>query len=550
MTSPNEFDSLRAALRDPSAYSEARGEDVRFEETHISVVALVGDRAYKIKKPFDLGFLDFSTPEKRRAACEDEVRLNRRLAPSWYLGVAPIMLDASGRARVGAVREPDDADEPARDGERLAAHAVVMRRLPEEGMLGSVLDRAGAGEATGFDLDDAMARLGEDLAAFHASCATGGEIDAFAAPDAVRTRIHRNVDEATEKGEAPRGPLSAALLGYVRAASAGAIEGLRDEMTARAGAGRAREGHGDLHTGNICLTGEGPVVFDCIEFSKRLRCMDVAAELAFLGMDLERRGRSDLSRALFGTYERASSDDGLGALQPLYRAHFACVRAKVTALRAGSMEEGTAAREEASEAAQRWLVHAFSYLAAPVVVLTCGLPASGKSHSARTLAEALRGELIQSDVVRKALAGRAPSDRAGAGDDAGMYSEDFTQRTYESMLASAVAAIDAGRSVVVDATFQTVARRAPFIGAAQAMGRPCAVLWRDIDDETARERLAARASDRDEPSDADWRVYRLLKPVFEPPGAGECVVVRADPGVSAHGALLRVCEALAGRAAG
>ena len=539
MTTTDELRQLVEALR----ASLAPPGRAMLEETHISVVILAGDRAHKLKKPLDLGFLDFSTPEKRRAACEDEVRLNRRLAPSWYLGVAPVFRTADGAARMGEPREPGEADPPPRADERVVEHAVVMRRLPEAGMLGRVLDENTTAPET---LRAAIERIGADVARFHASCPTGPGVDEHAEPDAVRERIGRNLDEATAKGAGADGPLSRDLIECVRAFAGSFIGRHRDTMRERVRDGRAREGHGDLHTGNICLTPEGPVVFDCIEFSKRLRCMDAAAELAFFAMDLARRGRADLGEALLDSYARhAGEDTTLRVLQPLYCAHFACVRAKVTAIKALSSAEGTDERAGGFEAAQRWLAHACSYALAPAMVLTCGLPASGKSHSARLLAKALRADLVQSDVVRKLLAGLRPEDRSGAGDDEGVYSEAFTRRTYDAMLTRARDAMRAGRSVVVDATFQTRDRRAPFLDAAQEQGRPACVLWRDIDDDTARARLEARAHDRREPSDADWRVYELLKPVFEAPTRKEAPIVRAGPDVSAHEALMLVCGALA-----
>lgn len=511
MDTPASFRSLVRALSSPGAYPLPNGP-VTVLETHVSALFFVDGFVYKVKKPLDLGFLDFSTLDKRRHSCEEEVRLNRRLSPDVYVGVVNIARAPDGGLRVEGAGETVE-------------YAVKMARLPEDRMLDVLVDAHAAPEGA---IDD-IARV---VAAFHERCDTGPGVDEHATPEATAQRVRRNADECAAISKDDPGALPPDVLRFMAEsalAEAGARAALIEQRVRR---GRAREGHGDLHCGNICLTERGVRIIDCIEFARRLRCADVATELAFLGMDLDSRGRADLSRRLLEVYARAAKGerlDELDALQPLFRAHYAAVRAKVTALRARNDGLSDAERETIRSEARRWLAHGVSYLLGPSLVMTCGLPASGKSTAARAVAGALRAKLVHSDVVRKQLAGLEVHDRSGMGDEGGLYSEGHTRRTYHALLGAADEALAAGRSVVVDATFQTRARRASFLELAKRRGVRACVVWMDIDDKTARARLEARAHDAHEPSDADWRVYELLKPMFEPPREEEGAAIMKQP---------------------
>jgi uncharacterized protein len=297
-----------AALLRPDAYPHP-ADDLRLHETHISWVVLAGPYAYKVKKPVNLGFLDFSTVERRAAFCADEVRLNQRLCPDVYLGVV-YLVERGGEYVVGG---PGLPLEPA----------VRMRRLPEDGMLPNLL-AAGAADAR------LVRRIACRLARFHATAATGPGVDEYGSPAAVRANWEENFAQTRTF---PDQTLSAAT----RAAIAAYIERFLAEqaflLDRRVAGGCVREGHGDLHAASICVEGRRLQLFDCLEFSTRFRCADVAAEVAFLAMDLDHYERPDPTAAFVEAYVRASGDSELPRLLDFYRCYRAYVRGKVAGLR-------------------------------------------------------------------------------------------------------------------------------------------------------------------------------------------------------------------------
>jgi len=279
--------------------------------------------------------------------------------------------------------------------------------------------------------------------------------------------------------------------------------------------GRIREGHGDLHAGNICYLESGPVAYDCIEFNRRFRCADVACDLAFLAMDLDARGFSGFAGYLVHTYARAAKDHELEDLMPFYKAYRAVVRGKVGSMAAAAMEGD--AREEQRLAAMRYFQLATCYDLPPALILMCGLPAMGKTYLARACARPLHAVLLRSDVRRKQLAGIPLTRHEKVGYGGGAYSEEQTAATYRSLLEGAAAALRGGRSAIVDATFATPFLRAPFVDAATRMGKPCWIVHVTASEDLVRERLAQRAADPTEASDADFAVYEHARRSFEPP---------------------------------
>lgn len=492
--------ALVDGLRDPRAYATAP-DAVSMVETHASLLFFAGERVYKVKKPVDYGFLDFSTIERRRFFCAEEVRLNRRLAPDVYLGVVAITRDGAGRVRIGG------------DGE-VVEHAVEMVRLPADRMLDRLLDED---RVTDAELD----AVAERIAAFHATARADAEVAAFGAPEAVAARVRENLDEcAALAGDPPREAradapvLSVFALDRLRAWTEAELLRLRPLLARRAAAGFVREGHGDLHAGNICLpAGGGVIAYDCIEFEPAFRCVDVGAEVAFLAMDLERRGHVAQAARVVDRYCAASGDDEARAVQALFRCHYACVRGKVTALRA---------RGGAGAAAWREAVASF-HLAlgstlAPACVVMTGLPGTGKSSWAKRLAPALRAAVVRSDEVRKRLAGLGPTAR---GDQNNLYTQQITEHTYTEVSRRGRAALSQGRSVVLDATAPTAARRAQLLAA----GGVGVVVHCVCDAGVTLGRLARRSAAGTDASDADASVYLALRERYEPPGAPEPVIV-------------------------
>jgi aminoglycoside phosphotransferase family enzyme/predicted kinase len=485
---------VRALLR-PGAYPHPAG-DLRLHETHISWVVLAGRFAYKLKKPVNFGFLDFTTLARRAAACEDEVRLNRRLCPDVYLGVTYVV-ERQGAFYLGG---PGRAVEPV----------VWMRRLPAEGMLSHLL----AADAVTPRL---VRRIARHLARFHTTAATGPGVDDYGHAEAVAANWRENFDQTAPFVGSLIPP---AVQERIRAYVERFFRERADLLERRVAVGRVREGHGDLHAASICLDGRRLQFFDCLEFNPRFRCADVAAEVAFLAMDLDHYGRADLSAVFVETYVRASGDRELLALLDFYRCYRAYVRGKVWCLRLA--EHGLTPDEEAEVTAEAraYFDLAWSYaggLPRRTLVMAMGPPASGKTSLARALARRFGLVHLSSDVVRKELAGIAPTDRRYEPFGRGLYDPAMTRRTYGILRRRAGHWLRAGRPVVVDATFGRPAERTAFRRlAARARARLIALVCR-ADDGTLRARLAAREGEGRTTSDARLEIWPALRAAYSEP---------------------------------
>lgn len=516
-------------LSRPEAYEE-QVDRVEVVQTHISIVFLVGDRVYKLKKPVDLGFVDYGTLERRRACCHAEVELNRRLAPDVYLGVVPIT-SHRGRLRVGG-----------RSSEALE-WAVEMRRLPDDERLASLVAR------------DAVERpliedLGRRLAAFHGAARRGPDVARWGALEVVAGNCRDNVADVR--------PLvgvgvSSTVLDRIARLTEEALSDLGPRIEARAAA--ACEGHGDLRLEHVYVHGDERRIelriIDCVEFSEKLRCGDPASDLAFLAMELVRAGRRDLADALAAAWCEASGDAGAAALLPFYVAYRAMVRAKVDGFTARAPEVPAAQRERAVARARGHALLALGELAPPrhrpALLLVAGLPGTGKSVLARALSDAADLVWLRTDEVRKAL-GRAAgvgSIRGGAWGE-GLYAPAWTERTYARCLGLAELAWFEGRRVIVDAAFASEARRRAFLDAARAWGVRAVLLHLVAPAEVACDRLDRRVGD---PSDADRATHERMAAAWEPFGPGAARVARTIDASGSPGAMLD--QALAAlRAAG
>jgi len=515
-----EFARLRTALLDPAAYPH-RPAEVTSLRTHVSELFFAGDLVYKVKKPVDLGFLDFSTLAQRKRACEEEVRLNAALAPGVYRRVAPIMAAGEGGVRIAR------ADEAAPEAE-IVEYAVEMVRLPAERMLDRALEQG--------PLDEPIVdEIVERLARFHAAAATGAGVDEHSSPGALRRKfmdtlgrleVEASHDPGAQGTEHRRrradlgatssvdlgGTISAPLLAHLRRWLLGELDARRGLLEARARAGRVREGHGDLHAGNICLDPRAPgglVIYDRIEFSRSLRCLDVAAEIAFLAMDLEYHGHVELAARLAERYAERTNDPELALLQPMHRCHYAAVRGMVDSIRLREAEVAPDERQEAWRSARRHLDLALGYTLGPALVLTCGLPGAGKSWAARPIARALRAAWVRSDEVRREAPGPASAEDR--------YAPEAVEGVYDEMIRRAREALARGQSVVADATYSRLARRAAMIAAAEEAGARWAVVWATAPDDVILERMQARRREGRDPSEADCDVYLAARARFEPP---------------------------------
>ncbi|HVM01317.1 MAG TPA: AAA family ATPase [Acidimicrobiales bacterium] len=476
------------------------------------MVFLLGDRAYKLKKPLDLGFLDFRSREARLAACRREVALNRRLAPDVYLGVA----DVTGV-----------------DG-RLCDHLVVMRRMPDDRRLSTLVE---AGEPVAGHLD----RLAGLLARFHAGAPSSPAVEEAAGRDAAVGRWEANAAEmAPFRGDL----LDAAVADEVMARAHRFLAGRAPLFDQRVRAGRARDGHGDLLADDIFCRDDGPRVLDCLEFDDRLRYGDVLADVAFLAMDLERLGRPDLGASFLDSYRTAAGDDWPPSLADHYVAYRAQVRAKVACLR---WAQGDAA---ARHGADRLLRLCLDHLRRAEVrlVLVGGAPGTGKSTLARGLEAPLAAVVVRSDVVRKQLAGLDPAAPAPAPLGRGLYAPEVTDATYAELLDRARAHLGLGRTVVLDATWRHPEWRRAAAALATETSAALVELRCVAPVAVVADRVRRRTATGSDPSDATEDVARALADA----GAGWAAATEIDTSAqltaSVEAALVRVAAATAGPA--
>jgi aminoglycoside phosphotransferase family enzyme/predicted kinase len=475
------------------------GRPVRLVETHVSWVLLTDQLAYKLKKPVRLPFLDFTTLAARRRSCEEELRLNRRLAPGLYRGLAEVVQQPDG-VRFGGAGPVVDV-------------AVRMQRFPDGALWSEKVAQGTLGPADVEVLADRLAR-------FHATARVAPQPSGFGRGE-VQERITRRVVEAI----APAAPSSGAPAdAQDHAAIAQVCDWLLEQVKvlaphweARSKAGRIRECHGDLHLGNVVQLEDGPTAFDALEFDDALRWIDVLDDIAFLVMDLLAHERPALAWRVLDAWLAASGDhDGVPALR-FYLVRRALVRAQVAAL-------GGPAREDGSMAcgAERYRALALR-LATPDarLAITHGLPGSGKSHLARALLEAAGAIRLRSDVERKRLFGLsalAASDAAVAG---GIYDAATTARTYERLHAAAALALGSGWPVIVDAAFLQRRERNDFAALAARLKVPFTILDCRAPEAVLRERLRRRRAAGNDPSEADESVLERLQQAGEPLGPGE-----------------------------
>ncbi|MGO9920732.1 MAG: AAA family ATPase [Isosphaeraceae bacterium] len=489
--------TLIQELSEPRAYPAPDG-DVEVHQTHISVVFLAGEFAYKIKKPVDFGFVDYSTLAKRRHWCDEEVRLNRRLAPEVYLGVAPIALDGP-RVRV-------EGTGPAIEW------AVKMQRLPETATLRSAVDDDRVDRTT-------IEELARRIADFHRRADRDGDIAEYGCFEVVA----RNARENFEQSAAQIGTtVSSSVFERLRTLTEEALVRLRPTIDERASRHVTCDTHGDLRLDHVYLfpQREPPgdmVIIDCIEFNPRFRAADPVADMAFLTMDLIRRGRRDVAACFRDAYFEASGDAQGRVLVPFYLAYRAAVRAKVDGMKAREPEVGEVERSVAQAAASaHWLVALGSLEEPrnrPCLVLLGGLPGTGKSTLAQALANRAGFVVIRSDLVRKELAGASGRDPAAASYGAAIYSAEWTERTYRECVRRAAAELRAGKRALIDATFRDESERASALDAAHRWGVPGLLLICQADPALVKDRLDRR---RDDASDADWAIYLEAARRWEP----------------------------------
>jgi uncharacterized protein len=487
-----DFPLLIAALLDPRAYAHPV-DRVGHIETHISHVLLAGDFAYKLKKPLDLGFVDFSTLERRHFCCEEELRLNRRLAPHLYLDVVPIT-GSLGSPRMGAG--------PTADGPVLE-YAVRMVRFPQEALLNRCALEPGL-------VDGLAARI----AAFHGEIPAAPPDSPFGTPSAVLAPMIENLRQVRERAQQAD---NLQRIDRLEAWTRRRWAELTPILEARREEGRVRECHGDMHRGNIALVGGEPVIFDALEFNPALRWIDTASELAFLIMDLEEAGELVPARNLLNRYLELDGDYGALQVLDFYKVYRALVRAKVLAIRLSQPDRSAAEELAHREECARYLALAESYTRSrrPRLLIVCGLSGSGKSRLGRRLREALPLIHLRSDVERKRLFGIAADARTTGALGSGIYFPQATEWTYHRLYRLAALLLASDYDVLVDATFLTRARRGLFRRLAEARGAGFAILVLDAPIELLRRRVIRRLAAGRDASEASLAVLEHQRSICE-----------------------------------
>lgn len=425
----------------PEAFAPlVTAKSVAFAETHISWVFMLERDVFKVKKPVNLGFLDFSTIEKRQIACEAEVRLNGRLAPDVYHGVIAVRRGEDGRARIGGTGPVID-------------YAVHMMRLPDESRMDYLLE-AGILPAQAVDA------VALELAKFHARCRSDAATAAFGAPALLDENLEENFAQTRESIHEylPRDEVHE-IVRWQRAF----LRGHRALFEQRAAAGHVRDGHGDLRLEHVFVDGERIKVIDCIEFNERFRFADVCADVAFLSMDLARSGRVDLAERLLATYARETNDFDLYSTVDFYESYRAFVRGKISAMVASDPVQGDRRRARAVAEARQYFLLALSAdrrsMLLPCVVAVGGIIASGKSTIAEHIGAEMSAPVVEADRTRKGMLGVEATQRISDSAWSGAYDPSFTEKVYAEVLRRAAVVLESGRPVVIDASFRSADMR-------------------------------------------------------------------------------------------
>jgi uncharacterized protein len=476
--------SLIQQMLQPDFYPHPVQEPIQLLQTHISYVLLTGEYAYKVKKPINFGFLDFSSLEKRCYFCHEELRLNRRLSPDLYLAVLPIV-ETAGQYQFGAVVPP---------AQTATEYTLQMRQFPQEMLLSHLFQD---GKLT----PEIVQQLATQVAAFHISAITNPEVTVYGSVASVQ-----QVDTNNQA-------ISAGFIGTTqtqrqleetRAFTTQFFEQHADWFVRRQAHGKIRECHGDLHLNNVCLYQDKIQIFDCIEFNQEFRNIDVIYDVAFLVMDLEFRGRIDLANLLLNTYLEQTGDYWGAILLPLYLCMRAYIRGKVNSLTLNDPAIATSEKATSLQRAQAYYRQAWDYTQRTVgprspsrLILMSGLSGSGKSTVARQLAQKLNAIHIRSDAVRKHLA-EIPLDQRGDSRGtlgSGIYTPEMTQRTYNTLLELGLLLAQQGWPVILDAKYDLQSLRQSVVDGAITAHIPITIVECTAPVEVLRHRLHHRTHD-------------------------------------------------------
>ncbi|MBT8400134.1 MAG: AAA family ATPase [Rhodothermia bacterium] len=490
-------------LADPASYAHGPSS-VEIIQTHISYVAIASPYVYKVKKPVDLGFLDFSTLDKRRYYCEEEVRLNRRLCSSIYDEVVALHFDE------GVLSFAPKGD--------IVDYAVRMRQLRDGYFMNQLLEADQLGR-------DHFDRLIKRLVSFYSSQSPSEEVTAWGQIDKIRLSTDENFEQTAGHVGAF---LTRPAYGAIRFFTQRFFEKNRDLFARRRAEGRIVDGHGDLHLEHVHMEGDDICIYDCIEFSERLRFIDVANDVGFLAMDLDYYERPSFSDYFVRGIGDAMDDKDLLRLLPFYKCYRAYVRGKVEGMRALEGEVPESERTESRKRARRYYRLALNYCVSgndPLVVVVMGRVGTGKSTLARMLGDALGWLVISSDRKRKELAGINMYERGDEVARAKLYSEEMTRKTYDGLLKHAVERGRDHHSTILDATYSVPAERAAAVEMLNREGIAHRFVEVTAPDAVIRSRLADREQAADVVSDARLDDFPALSKRYVSPHHDEPLVL-------------------------
>lgn len=471
-----QHEALMQSLMDPTCWPQGGGDRRRID-THISTVILAGDVAYKLKKPLDLGFLDFLSLDARHRACREELRVNGRFAPQLYQAVCAV---------TGRIEHPEIDG----DGE-IIDWAVCMRRFDPDAILSKKMDRLNA---------ELIETLAAHVATFHAGTDVCDPAEPYGNADMVYVPMLQNIEHIRK-----RAPQLSAEIEPLAQWTAAQHEQLKDVLRQRKTQGHIRECHGDLHLGNVALIGDAPVMFDAIEFNPGLRWIDTISDVAFMTMDLHERGRADLAQRFLDGYLQHSGDHAGLAVLRFYEVYRAMVRAKIAAIRSTQADLDDNARRAVDTELRGYVDFAKRFIRPRrgAVVITHGVSGSGKSHVTKDLADVLPVIRLRSDVERKRLLGIEPTKDAT---ERGAYSQALTEQTYARLEDLSKRVVEAGHIVIVDATFLKHVQRNRFRTLAERLQVPFIIIDCDAPVEVLRQRILERKRQAGNVSDADLTV--------------------------------------------
>ncbi|MFN4132162.1 MAG: AAA family ATPase [Caldimicrobium sp.] len=463
-------------------------------QTHISYIIITDKLVYKIKKPVNFGFLDFTSLEKRKFFCEREVVLNQRLCRDLYLGVVPIVLK-EGRYQLEGKGE-------------VVEYAVKMRRLPEEGMMTKLLKE---GKITAAHIDLII----EKLVPFYKEAETGERVNIYGSIETISFNVEENFQQTLSfVGRALTERKYQHIVKYSRAY----LEEQRELFERRLKEGYIRDGHGDLYSANICFDDLKEVyIFDCIEFNERFRCGDVASDIAFLAMDLDFHRLRELSNYFTEEFARRSKDEDLQRLLNFYKCYRAYVRGKIGCFTYADERVPWENRERALESARQYFDLAFHYAGGkPKVAVFMGLSGTGKTYLSQKFLEIYPAVYISSDIERKKLLNLSPYEHHYEDFEKGIYSKEMTERTYQRLVERTLEEVSFGRDVVLDATFREERHRRKFNEALKKFDIEPLWIWCTAQDEVVKERMEKRLKEKSA-SDALYEIYLKQKEKFEAP---------------------------------